>query len=80
VRFPDISDPAITEVAEMPVVHRPDDMRALVTRLRVVLEDPRQLLSGAVTDVAVAALTAADWNPAAVVVPGLTGVHYPTDR
>jgi hypothetical protein len=30
-------------------------------------------------DVAVAALTATDWNPTAVVVPGLTGVHYPTN-
>jgi hypothetical protein len=79
VRFPDISDPTITEVGEMPVVRSPDDMRALVTRLRVVLEDPRQLLSGAVIDVAVEALTATGWDPTAVVVPGLTGVCYPTD-
>ena len=79
VRFPDVSDPAVTEVSEMPVVRSPDDMRALVTRLRVVLEDPRQLLSGAVIDLAVEALTAADWDPTRVVVPGLTGVCYPTD-
>ena len=79
VRFPDVSDPAVTDVGEMPVVRSPDDMRALVTRLRVVLEDPRQLLSGAVVDVAIAALAAADWDPAKVVVPGLTGVRYPTD-
>ncbi|MFC0430977.1 DUF5624 domain-containing protein [Kutzneria buriramensis] len=79
VRFPDVSDPAVTEVSEMPVVHSADDMRALVTRLRVVLEDPRQLLSGAVIDLAVEALGAADWDPTRVVVPGLTGVRYPTD-
>ncbi len=79
VHFPDISDPTITEVGEMPVVRSADDMRALVTRLRVVLEDPRQLLSGAVIDVAVEALTATGWDPTAVVVPGLTGVCYPTN-
>jgi len=77
VRFPDVSDPAVTEVSEMPVVHSPDDMHALVTRLRVVMEDPRQLLSGAVVDLAVAALAEADWDPTKVVVPGLTGVRYP---
>lgn len=79
VRFPDVSDPTVTEVSEMPIVHSAADMRALVTRLRVVLEDPRQLLSGAVTDVAVDALAAAGWDPTQVVVPGLTGVRYPTD-
>lgn len=78
VRFPDITDPSVTEVSEMPVVKSPDDMRALVTRLRVVMEDPRQLLSGAVIDVAVEALAEADWDPGRVVVPGLTGVTYPT--
>jgi hypothetical protein len=79
VHFPDVHDPAVTEISEMPAVHSPDDMRALVTRLRMVMEDPRQLLSSAVTDLAVEALAAADWHPAAVLVPGLTGVHYPTD-
>jgi Domain of unknown function (DUF5624) len=79
VRFPDVSDPTVTEVSEMPVIHSADDMRAMVTRLRVVLEDPRQLLSGCVTDFAVASLAATDNDPTKVVVPGLTGVHYPTD-
>jgi hypothetical protein len=79
VRFPDVSDPAVTEVSEMPVVHSPEDMHALVTRLRVVMEDPRQLLSGAVIDVAVEGLAAVGWDPTQVVVPGLTGVHYSTE-
>ena len=79
VRYPDVSDAAIIEVSEMPVIHSADDMRAMVTRLRVVLEDPRQLLSGCVTDFAVAALAAAGNDPTQVVVPGLTGVRYPTD-
>jgi hypothetical protein len=78
VHFPDVHDPAVTEISEMPAVSGPDDMRALVTRLRTVMEDPRQLLSGAVTDLAVEALARADWEPGNVVVPGFTGVHYPT--
>jgi hypothetical protein len=44
----------------------------------MVLEDPRQLLSGAVTDFAVDQLVANDNDPARVIVPGLTGVDYPT--
>jgi hypothetical protein len=79
VRFPDLSDTTINEVSEMPIIHSATDMRAMVTRLRVVLEDPRQLLSGCVTDFAIASLAAVDNDPTQVVVPGLTGVHYPTD-
>ncbi|MEV6609767.1 hypothetical protein [Kutzneria sp. NPDC051319] len=79
VQFPDVSDPGGADVGEMPVVHSADDMRALVTRLRLVLEDPRQLLSGAVIDLAVDALSNTCWDPTKVVVPGLTGVRYPTD-
>ncbi|MEQ7004951.1 DUF5624 domain-containing protein [Actinopolymorpha sp. B17G11] len=79
VRFPDVSDPAVTEVSEMPFIGSADDMHAMVTRLRVLLEDPRQLLSGAVVDFAVESLAAANYDPTRVVVPGLTGVLYPTD-
>jgi hypothetical protein len=66
-----------TEVSEMPAIESPTDWRALTTRLRVVLEDPRQLLSGCVTDYAVKQLTEHDNDPARVVVPGLDGVVYP---
>jgi len=76
--FPDLDLDPVTELSEMPVIHSPDDMPAMVTRLRVVLEDARQLLSGCVTDYAVAQLVAADNDPSKVVVPGLTGVRYPT--
>jgi hypothetical protein len=79
VHFPDVRDPAVTEISEMPAVDGPRDMRALVTRLRMVMEDPRQLLSGAVTDLAVEELARTDWDPTTVHVPGLTDVHYPTD-
>jgi hypothetical protein len=75
---PDITDPSVTEISEMPVIHGADDWRAMTTRLRMVLEDPRQLLSGSVTDFAVSQLVAADNDPAKVTVPGRDNVTYPT--
>ncbi|GAA3509819.1 hypothetical protein FHR32_007107 [Streptosporangium album] len=69
--LPDVTDRGVAVVSEMPAIHSPEDMRALVTRLRVVLEDPRQLLSSCVTDFAAASLAAAGNDPTQVVVPGL---------
>jgi hypothetical protein len=73
---PDL-DEGLTEVTEMPLVHSPRDMRALVTRMRVVLEDSRQMVSSAVIDYAVEQLVATGNDPGRVVVPGLDGVAYP---
>jgi hypothetical protein len=78
-RMPDLAAGHRTVISEMPVIHGPADFTALVSRLRMVLEDPRQLLSSAVTDFAVEQLVAHDNDPAKVIVPGLTGVDYPTD-
>lgn len=64
-------------VHEKPAIDGPADWFALVTRLRVVLEDPQQLLSGAVTDYASSQLVAVGNDPSAVVVPGLDGEPYP---
>jgi hypothetical protein len=64
----------------MPAIAGPDDWFALNTRLRVVLEDPRQLLSGCVTDYAVEQLLARGNAPARVRVPGLDGTAYPPLR
>jgi hypothetical protein len=75
---PDVSDPTVTEVSEMPLIHDADDFRAMVTRLRVVLEDPRQLLSASVTDYAVAQLVEHHNDPTKVTVPGLDNISYPT--
>ncbi|HEY0576710.1 MAG TPA: DUF5624 domain-containing protein [Pseudonocardia sp.] len=66
-----------TEISDMPKIHSADDMLAMVTRLRVVLEDPRQLLSGCVADYAVEQLVANDNDPSRVIVPGLDRVAYP---
>jgi hypothetical protein len=65
------------ELSEMPRILGPDDMLTMTTRLRLVIEDPRQLLSGCVTDYAVEQLRQNGNNPAAVVVPGLDRYVYP---
>jgi hypothetical protein len=64
-------------VHEKPAVRDASDWLALTTRLRVVMEDPRQLLSGAVTDYASRQLIDHRNDPAAVTVPGLDGEPYP---
>ena len=64
-------------VTEMPPISGPDDWKAMVTRLRVVMEDPRQLLSDAVSDYAAAQLAAASNDPGRITVPGLDGEPYP---
>jgi Domain of unknown function (DUF5624) len=64
-------------VHEKPAVDGPDDWFTLTTRLRVVMEDPRQLLSGAVTDYASSQLVRNGNDPSAVTVPGLDAEPYP---
>ena len=64
-------------LAEMPRIMGPDDMLTLTTRLRIVIEDPRQLLSGCVTDYAAEQLRLNGNDYAKVIVPGLDGYHYP---
>lgn len=77
------ASPVVTEktaeVSEMPRIHGPDDMLAMNTRLRVVIEDPRQLLSGCVADYAVEQLQKTGNDPTKVVVPGLDGFKYPIE-
>jgi hypothetical protein len=66
-----------TSVSEKPSIRNPDDWFAMTTRLRVLMEDPRQLLSGAVTDFATSQLIDQANDPSAVIVPGLDGEPYP---
>jgi hypothetical protein len=61
----------------MPSISGPDDMVAMTTRLRVVIEDPRQLLSGCVTDYAAQQLMAVNNDPTKVIVPGMDNRTYP---
>ena len=69
--------PGTASVTAKPALKSPGDWFALVTRLRVVMEDPAQLLSGAVTDYASSELVAHGNDPSAVIVPGLDGELYP---
>ncbi len=73
---PEIDDNT-TVLAEMPRILGPNDMRTMTTRMRLVMEDPRQLLSGCVTDYAVEQLRLNGNRPQEVVVPGLDDVAYP---
>ncbi|MGW6281251.1 DUF5624 domain-containing protein [Kribbella sp. NPDC055071] len=69
--------PGIETVSELPAVSDATDWFALTSRLRLVLEDPRQLLSGAVTDFAAEQLVDNGNDPAKIFVPGLDGEPYP---
>lgn len=73
---PEISA-STTSLAEMPRITGPNDWLAMTARLRLVMEDPRQLLSGCVTDYAVEQLARLGNDPVKVTVPGLDGFVYP---
>ena len=75
--LPGPGDGKYADGRQLPAVSGPDDWFALTSRLRVVLEDPRQLLSGAVTDYASQQLVDNDNDPHKVTVPGLDGEPYP---
>ena len=73
---PDITDETRT-VSEMPHIRHPADWRVMVTRLRLALEDPRQLLASGVTDYMAEQLMANGVDPSKVVIPGLDNEEYP---
>jgi hypothetical protein len=72
-----VVDASTTAVGEMPAISGTGDWLAMVTRLRMVMEDPRQLLSGAVSDFAARLLAENGNRPADLFVPGLDGEPYP---
>lgn len=63
-------------VSELPKITGPNDWYSMNTRMRVVLEDARQLLSGCVTDYAAEQLRLAGSDVSKVIVPGLDGFDY----
>lgn len=69
--------PGTSSLAEMPAIKGPGDMQAMTTRLRLVMEDPRQLLSGCVTDYAAEQLREHGNDVSKVVVPALDGLPRP---
>jgi hypothetical protein len=76
--------PVIDEKTEslevLPTVQSPEDRRAIMTRLRFVMEDPAQQLANATAHYIIDQLCACGNRPADVVVPGFSNVNYPRLR
>lgn len=70
-------DRATEAVSELPAVASAQDMFALVSRLRFVLEDPRQLISNCVADVMIDQLFVHDSRLEKVEISGFSNVAYP---
>jgi hypothetical protein len=64
-------------LGEMPALRSLKDRRALITRLRFVMEDPGQQLSNAVAHYIIDQMSGEPIDPATVFVPGFTDVIYP---
>jgi hypothetical protein len=72
-----VIDASTRSISEMPAVRSPDDRRAVMTRLRFVMEDPAQQLANSVAPYIVDQLCDNDNRPADVIVAGFTNVTYP---
>jgi hypothetical protein len=77
---PTIPLTATSVLHEMPSLRSPDDRFTAIARLRVVMEDPGQLLANSVASYIVDQLCACDNRPGEVVIPGFSNVNYPKRR
>ena len=64
-------------LSEMPRLRDPEDRETAITRMRLVMEDPRQLLSNTVSEFIIDELCAQDLDPGAVRIPGFTSRDFP---
>jgi hypothetical protein len=64
-------------VHDMPSLRSPDDRFTAITRLRLVMEDPGQLLANSVASYIIDQLFEHGNRPAEVFIPGFTNVAYP---
>jgi Domain of unknown function (DUF5624) len=64
-------------VHEMPPLRSPDDRFTAITRLRLVMEDPGQLLANSVASYIIDQLSEHGNRPAEVFIPGFSNVTYP---
>jgi hypothetical protein len=71
-----VIDAATGSVDAMPALASLHDRRGLITRLRVVMEDPAQLVSNAAAHYIIDQLVAAGNDPVGIFIPGFTGVVY----
>jgi hypothetical protein len=77
INDPPVIDEKTETLAELPAVKSPEDRRAIMTRLRFVMEDPAQQLANATAHYIIDQLCARDNRPTQVIVPGFTNVTYP---
>jgi hypothetical protein len=71
---------AETVIDEMPPLRSPDDRVTAITRLRLVMEDPRQLLANSVASYIIDQLCDCGNRPEKVFIPGFTNVTYPARK
>jgi hypothetical protein len=64
-------------MSEMPALRSPDDRYTAIARLRLVMEDPRQLLANSVATYIADQLCASGNDPHRVFIPGFSNVEYP---
>jgi hypothetical protein len=64
-------------IGEMPRLRSPDDRFTAITRLRLVMEDPQQLLANSVASYMIDQLSEHGNRPAEVFIPGFSNVTYP---
>jgi hypothetical protein len=69
-------DANTTSVDALPALTSIHDRRGLITRMRVVMEDPGQLVSNAAAHYVIDELAASGNQPGAVFIPGFTDVTY----
>jgi hypothetical protein len=69
---------AESTVREMPPLRSADDRFTAITRLRLVMEDPGQLLANCVASYIIDQLCACGNRPGEVMIPGFSDVTYPT--
>jgi hypothetical protein len=72
-----VIDEKTESLGQLPAVQSPQDRRAIMTRLRFVMEDPAQQLANATAHYVIDQLCACGNRPAEVVVPGFTNMVYP---
>jgi hypothetical protein len=69
-----------TSLSEMPQLRDAYDRETALARLKLVMEDPRQLLSNSVSQFIIVSLCDNGNQPHSVIVPGFTNVDYPAAK
>jgi hypothetical protein len=74
---PTVDAGGVRVISEMPPLRSPDDRFTAITRLRMVMEDPAQLLANSVASYIIDQLCECGNRPEKVFIPGFTNIDYP---